>query len=105
MLRSKGRNPMGLQIALVVLWFVGELVGAIAAVVIAAIAAGGGGDGVSPLAYLGALLGAGCAATSVFVIAHFISSRAPVDQTGGFPVQRPMAAAFNPYANAENQNR
>jgi hypothetical protein len=34
-----------------------------------------------------------------------ISSRAPVDQTGGFPVQQPTAAILNPYANAENQDR
>ena len=76
-LRDKGRSPGWYQFLLVVLWFGGEVFGAIVAVAVFRLEGAG--------SYLGALVGAAGGATLAFVIAH---SLGPVHVAGppGFGV-------------------
>jgi hypothetical protein len=79
-LRAKGRSAGGYQFLLVVLWFGGEIFGAVVTVAVLRM------DGAP--AYLGALLGAAGGATLAFVIAN---SLGPVVSEGppGFAVVQP----------------
>ena len=84
MLRAKGRSAGWFQFLLVVAWFAGEFMGAVVA---AGVLDDGSGE-FHPAAYLGALLGAACGATAVFLIAKSVQgmgTRAPQ----GFPVAGP----------------
>ena len=76
-LRAKGRSAGWFQFLLVILWFGGELFGAVAAAII--------GFDSGPAMYLGALLGAAGGAVLGFVIAKSIAS-APVEGPQGFEV-------------------
>ena len=98
-LRAKGRNPLGFQILLVVCWFGGELIGGFTAAVICAIADGRVNEGINPLAYLGALVGAVGGASIVYLIAHSLSPKGQYAQINAFPVQPPrVTEPTNPYA-------
>ena len=79
--RAKGRSAVGLQVLLVVAWFAGEIMGA----VVAAGVLGDGSGQFHPAAYLGALLGAACGATAVFLIARSLPGPA-TQAPPGFPV-------------------
>jgi hypothetical protein len=75
--REKGRSATPFQVMLVVLWLVGEFVGA----VVGAIVLGGG-----MAIYLFALMGAAAGAIVTFVIAKNLQSMDPSTGARGFPV-------------------
>lgn len=70
-LRAKGRPAGWFQLLLVCCWFIGEVMGAIAMVVILR------SPGFDATAYLGALLGAAAGAVIVLVIAHSLAPAVP----------------------------
>ena len=69
MLRDKGYNPLAFQILLVVFWFGGEFLGAVAAAVVHVVRHGGPPPEFSLGLYLFAIVGAGCGAGLWFLIA------------------------------------
>lgn len=79
-LRAKGRSAGWFQFLLVILWFGGELFGAVAAAII-------GFDSGAAI-YLGALLGAAGGAVLGFVIAKSVAPARP-DGLPGFDVVAP----------------
>ena len=87
MLRSKGRNPLGWQFLLVMLWFLFEFIGGFVAEVLCVVFEGPR-EGVYPVAYLGAIGAAICGAAVVFLMARSLSDRRqmapafPVEVTG-----------------------
>lgn len=84
MLRAKGRSAGWFQVLLVVCWFGGEFVCALAMMVITQ------NPNVDATIYIGALLGAAGGAIIVFVIAHHLAPLNVYDRpTGGFPVAAP----------------
>lgn len=82
-LRAKGRSPGWYQFLLVVLWFGGELFGAIVTVAVFQV------DGLA--LYLGAILGAAGGALLAFVIANSIPPMTPLGPPG-FAVIQPTRA-------------
>jgi len=77
--RAKGRDPFLIQLLFIVLWFVGEFMGAVFGFAISGGATGG--------TYLCALLGAGGAAALVFQIVRGLRGKDQALSTGGFPVE------------------
>ena len=83
-MRQKGRRPVWFQIALVLLWFGGEIGGGLAAAVFQAMT-GPAGSGGGMQIYLCALLGAGTGAGMAFLIAKSAAPAAEMP-TNAFPV-------------------
>ena len=95
MLRAKGHSAIGLQVALVILWFVGQFLGGVTGAIIQMIVSGPS-EGINPFIYLCALLGAAAGALTVFFIAHMIKPRLGNDQkTHAFPVETSQVPPAN----------
>jgi hypothetical protein len=77
MLRDKGHKPLGYQVLLVLFWFGGEFVGAVATTVMLALVSGPNAveQGFNVLAYVGALIGAVMGAGLAFLIAKLLPDR------------------------------
>jgi hypothetical protein len=91
-LRAKGRSAGWFQFLLVVAWFAGEIMGAVVA---AGVLDDGSGE-FHPVAYLGALLGAACGATAVFLLARSLPGEADHGPPG-FPVTGVVPPAYPQY--------
>ena len=88
-LRAKGRSAGWFQFLLVVAWLAGEVMGGIVA---AGVLDDGSGQ-FHPGAYLGALLGAACGATAVFLYVRSLPAEGP-QAPRGFPVAGVMPPAY-----------
>jgi hypothetical protein len=99
MLRAKDRNPLALQILLPVCWFLAQLVGYVAGLIIFGQEAGGKDTGINFPAYFVSVAASAMAAGCIFLIAYII----PAQNVGqGFPVAggtMPPPAPRNPYQN------
>jgi hypothetical protein len=89
--KQKGHKSGGYIALTVVLWIVGELVGAVVGALALVIA---GAESSQCLIYLFALAGAGCGAGIAYLIANNLSQRAPlpapVGPTGTGPDEPPI---------------
>lgn len=95
MLRAKGRNPLGLQVMLVVLWILGEVIGGAVAGVLHLIRNGENapmGFGV----YLFAIGGAALGAALTFLVAYLL----PAKDSG----PQPMAMNVDPFDRPRDPN-
>ena len=98
LLRAKGRKPLTMQIALVVMWIAGEFIAGFVAGIVHVLRNGQNvemGFGVYLVAIVGAAIGAGIA----FLIAHLLPDQSQESfATGQDPFDQRTRNPNNPYA-------
>ena len=109
-LRDKGRKPLLYQIMLVLVWFGGEIAGAIVAAVVYVVVQGQAPPDFSLPIYLSAIVGAGCGTAFCFTIAWLLPSAyeepdpAYVHDDGSARQGFPSADPNNPYSSPQTWN-